>query len=263
MIRRLEHTILILVTITISVAAQSISNPSNNWYFGDRAGLNFNTNPPSALTDGNLNTQEGVASISDNEGTLLFYTDGRRVWDRSHQVLNTVTLNGHNSATQSGLILPNLQNPDIYYIFTVDELARPDGLQYSELNTSLPGNGTLANPLGELVTGKINITLVSPVTEKVNAVLKADTSGYWVITHGWNNDEFYVFSVDCNGVDPVPQTYKIGSQHSGGANNINSVGYLKSNIDGDKLALVNRTVNAIEVFDFDASSGLPENRYME
>ena len=47
---------------------------ANYWYFGDKAGLNFNTSPPTALTDGQLNTFEGCATISDNNGALLFYT---------------------------------------------------------------------------------------------------------------------------------------------------------------------------------------------
>ena len=46
----------------------------NVWYFGDHAGLNFNTTPPTALTNGQLNTLEGCSSISDNAGRILFYT---------------------------------------------------------------------------------------------------------------------------------------------------------------------------------------------
>ena len=49
---------------------------ANYWYFGYKAGLNFNTSPPTPLADGELSTNEGCSAISDNLGNLLFYTDG-------------------------------------------------------------------------------------------------------------------------------------------------------------------------------------------
>ena len=47
-----------------------------NWYFGNNAGITFDpsTNQVSALTDGQLSTEEGCTSISDSTGNLLFYT---------------------------------------------------------------------------------------------------------------------------------------------------------------------------------------------
>ena len=239
--------------------SQQFSQISNNWYFGSYAGITFDTSPPSYLLDGQMNTQEGVASISNEDGILLFYTDGKRVWDRSHTVMLSGSLNGHESSSQSAIILPNLANRDIYYIFTVDELAGSNGLQYSELDVTLPGNGTLDTPLGDLVTGQINKTLVSPISEKITAVLKADNSGYWIIVHGWNNDEFYVFSTSCQGVDITPITINVGEIHGGGINNINAVGYLKSSIDRMKIAIVNRRTESIEVYDFDAQAGMISN----
>ena len=54
-------------------------NEASNWYFGNNAGINFNTNTNavSALTDGLLVTEEGCTSISDSDGNLLFYTNNR------------------------------------------------------------------------------------------------------------------------------------------------------------------------------------------
>src|SRR5215212_6437641 len=69
------------------IAITSFSQQGNVWYFGDNAGLNFNTNPPSSLTDGRLTTYEGCSGISDNNGRILFYTDGITVWNKQHQVM--------------------------------------------------------------------------------------------------------------------------------------------------------------------------------
>tara|TARA_R110000823_G_scaffold38579_3_gene103829 strand:- start:353 stop:628 length:276 start_codon:yes stop_codon:yes gene_type:complete len=58
------------------------------WYFGENAGLDFNTGAPVTLLDGALSTREGCATISDNNVSLLFYTDGITVWNRNHQLIN-------------------------------------------------------------------------------------------------------------------------------------------------------------------------------
>lgn len=52
-----------------------------------RAGLDFNTTPPSVLNGGQIDTREGCASISNRStGEILFYTDGTKVWDKNHQI---------------------------------------------------------------------------------------------------------------------------------------------------------------------------------
>ena len=252
-----------LVLFILPLSGQNIQNSSNIWYFGDRAGLDFNTSPPTALTDGQINTQEGVASVSDNNGDLLFYTDGSTIWDRSHQAMPNAdgNLNGHWSSSQSAIIVPNLSAPNIYYVFTVDELGGGNGLSYTIVDLSLAGNGSIPNPLGNAVSGEINIQLVSPVTEKIVGVLKPDYSGYWIVAHGWNNNSFYAYEINCSGLNTEPVISNIGNVHTGGSGNINAVGYMKASIDGQKLALVNRNSGTIDVYDFDNSTGVVSNEF--
>ena len=75
---------------------------ANNWTFGYHAGLNFATTPPSVFTDSinarkcnQLNEISAVASnsISDCNGTLLFYTNGLVVWNKNHQLMPNYCLN--------------------------------------------------------------------------------------------------------------------------------------------------------------------------
>jgi hypothetical protein len=60
---------------------------ANNWYFGQNAGITFNSGTPTALLDGLLVTNEGCTSFSDENGGLIFYTDGINVWNRNHQAM--------------------------------------------------------------------------------------------------------------------------------------------------------------------------------
>ena len=59
----------------------------NIWYFGFNAGLDFNQDPPVALTNGSLFSNEGCAAICDNLGNLLFYTEGTTIWNKNHDIM--------------------------------------------------------------------------------------------------------------------------------------------------------------------------------
>jgi hypothetical protein len=66
------------------------------------ARLDFNSGAPVALSDGQLNTLEGCATIADNNGDLLFYTDGYTVYNKNHTIMpNGTGLAGNWSSTQS------------------------------------------------------------------------------------------------------------------------------------------------------------------
>ena len=60
-----------------------------NWFFGNNAGITFNPiqvgATPTPLS-GAMVSQEGVASISNQEGQLLFYTNGETVYTSGHTV---------------------------------------------------------------------------------------------------------------------------------------------------------------------------------
>ncbi len=245
--------LLLSILLTISLFAQE--NAGNNWYFGDRCGVSFNTGIPIALNDGVLNQQEGVSSISNQNGELLFYSDGKTIWDKNHQAMPNANgdLDGHYSSTQSSIIAPNLSNTNKYYVFTIDELGGVNGLKYSTVDMTLAGNGTIVNPLGNVILTEKNISLVSLIAEKITVVLKSNNIDYWVIVHGWGNNRFYVFEVTAAGVNTIPTTYDVGDIHSG--NTINTVGYMKSSKNGNKIALVNRSTNKINLFNFNRLTG--------
>lgn len=145
------------LAISKSIVAQK---ESNIWYFGENAGLDFNGGPPVALTDGVLNSHEGCASISNSLGSILFYTDGENVYNKTHSLMpNGTGLIGSGYATQSAAIVPKPGSSSIYYIFTVYEGYWSNGLCYNEVNMTLDGGK------GDITSIK-NVELVIPVTEK-------------------------------------------------------------------------------------------------
>ena len=60
---------------------------TNHWNFGKQAGLNFNNGMVNVMTDSEMDTPAGSASISDKLGNLLFYTNGQTVWNKNHTIM--------------------------------------------------------------------------------------------------------------------------------------------------------------------------------
>ena len=68
--KKLSILIFFLCNLFSQISHAQYTN--NIWCFGDSAGINFNTSPPSTYTSG-LRTKSCAATISDSTGTILFY----------------------------------------------------------------------------------------------------------------------------------------------------------------------------------------------
>jgi gliding motility-associated-like protein len=223
-------------------------NETNTWYFGHYGGLSFANGSPSILTNGQIHTDEGVASICDNSGNLLFYTDGVTVWNAQHQVMpNGNDLYGSFSSTQSAIIVPKLGDPLHFYVFTVDQLGLPHGLNYSIVNMALD------NGMGDVEVK--NIPLLTPVCEKITAVKHCNGRDIWVITHQWNSDAYYSYLVTSSGINSPVITHA-GRVVTGGWEC--SIGYLKASPDGRRLAAAHNLLG-LDLLDFDNSTGIVSN----
>ena len=225
---------------------------NNNWYFGT-AGIDFNGPSPVAITTSAMSTYEGCATVSDKFGNLLFYTDGVSVFNRENNVMPSGTgLFGDYSSSNSAVIVPKPGDPNKYYIFTTESYYPLTGLHYTLVDMCLDGG------LGAVVGGEKNVFLTGLTPEKVTTALHANGKDVWVVTHGWNDNEFRVFLVTAAGVDPTPVITAIGPIH--GPDFFQSVGCMKMNLDNNKIAVaVEISGNRIELYDFDNATGIVSN----
>lgn len=113
--KKLYSIVTLLFFVTVSTLAQ---NTNNHWQLGN-SDVNFTTNPPIVAVSGN-SSKYGKASISDNNGDLLFYTDGKTVWNKNHNVMTNGTNIGYSGVINT-IIVPNLANPNQFYIFRSEE----------------------------------------------------------------------------------------------------------------------------------------------
>ena len=243
--------IILGLTLLLESAVSYGQKEGNIWYFGNFAGIDFNSGAPVALTNGVLSTTEGCSAISDNMGNLLFYTDGTLVWNRNHiRMPNGFGLMGNSSSTQSALIVSKPGSNNIYYIFTTSAMSSNDGLRYSIVDMTLQGG------LGDVTINK-NVLLKTPVTEKLSAVKHANGCDIWIIAHEWDSDGFLAYLVDSSGVSTNPVISNTGTIHNGSG--LNKLGQLKVTPDGSKLAVAIMALHLLELFDFDNATGIVSN----
>jgi gliding motility-associated-like protein len=222
------------------------------WYFGNGAGTNFNTTPPSSLTDGALNAAEGCASVSDDNGNLLFYTDGMTVFNKQHQVMAGGTgLSGHKSSTQGVVIVPWPGRTNLFLIFTADAVDRGGALGYTYSVVDISRNGGL----GEVI--QKNQLVYAPSTEKLTIAKHCNGTDWWVITKPHRLDEFHCYMVDVNGVNATPIISFIPSPLPGVS--YDAVGCIKVSPNGQKLALAAYDGSYFQLSDFNSSTGVITN----
>lgn len=244
--------LLLFLSLFIIYFCSYSQGQANWWFFGDSAGVSFTSGSPIAVNTGKMWAWEGCATISDNGGNLLFYTNGVKIWNKNHiQMPNGFGLLGNTSTTQT-LIVQRPGSSTIYYVFYADAQSGANGLRYSVVDMSLNTG------LGDVTTK--NTLLFTPSTEKITAVMHCNRKDIWVISHDWNSTQFRTYLVTAAGISAVPVLSALGIVH-GIANTSEAIGYLRPSPDGSKLACAvwKNNFNYLEIFDFNTSLGTVSN----
>lgn len=246
----------------VSILFQSHAQDSDirrtyTWHFGHGSALDFSSGTPQYISGSEVYGNEGVASISDTCGNLLFYSNGDTLWNRNNQVMpNGLGLLGpdyYMSSTQSCLIVPQPGNDSIYFVFTNDEWENfgLNGFRYSVVDMTLDGG------LGDVVSK--NNLLYDTSLEKLGATYHQNNTDYWVVTRELDNsnvinDRYVSYLVSDQGVSNTP-VYSYTGGKSGG-----TLGYLRFNSDGSAMATAMNAsfafyIDTIDIYDFDKSTG--------
>jgi hypothetical protein len=250
---------LVSLILAISVCTINAQNAAKNWIFGQGAWIDFN-NGPTAKAVTTINTIEGSSSISNSSGQLLFYTDGRTVWDKNNNPMpHGFGLKGSTSSTHSALIVPC--SCDKYLVLTTGDAEHQyaDGLQYSVVDINAPSNPGL----GDVVTK--NVPLLSNASEKVSGVRDASGAGLWVVGHEMGTNKFFSYHIvagnDCSLNPQAAIISPVGAVYSGGTAGFGQ-GQMKFSPDGKFLAHAGLSYGPgsfVELFQFNATTGTISN----
>lgn len=221
---------------------------SNVWYFGNKAGIDFNPlfyitpGPAKALGNSIMDAPEGCATVSDRNGELIFYTDGDKVFDKTHTEIDA-GIGGDPTSSQSALIVPVPGDETLYYIFTTQAISGTSQyeLRYSLFDLKLnSGKGALIQK---------NILLFAKSTERITA------NPQWLIAHEYGNNTFRTYPITPQGIGE-PVYSEIGSVHSFNSQE-QGMGYMKIG-PNNNLAVTLSTPgvsNLIELFQLDNNTG--------
>lgn len=202
----------LFILLLLSCNTFSQQNLQNaNWFISVNGAVTFlpDLYNPTILPGSIINSIESCASVSNQQGELLFYTNGETVWNANHQVMtNGTNLLGHKSTTQM-VVIPRPKYQQRYYIITINGVTGNEGgLHYTEVN--------MENGLGEVVADKKNIpfkdhngVLINAsygnVSEKVTSAKHSDGENYWMVAQVNNN--IYSYEIRSTGPQQMPSSY--------------------------------------------------------
>lgn len=232
--------LLFLIAPTILSAQQDLS--FSNWHFGCNAGLSFREDGIK-LIPSSIKSREGTASISSKKGNLLFYTDGRTIYNSRNKV-TVEGLYGHSSSTTSVIAMPVPdRNEDEYWIFTNDMGLNNRGLNYYRYSVSKE----------RIIEGPVRI--LSNQTEKMAALRPCEIKDYWLVAQD-RNGSLHTWSVG----EKVAKS-KAPAVETGKLSNRETISYLKFSENGSWLvnALPNsysrRLGGKVNIYQYSSRSG--------
>jgi alpha-tubulin suppressor-like RCC1 family protein len=251
---------------------QPLCGPGINsqWRFGVGAGLDFTSGIMQPTTSA-VNTAEGVATISNANGALLFYTDGTTVWGPNDVALpNGTGLAGSPSSTQAAVIVPRPGSTTQYYVFSngTDVTTSTAKVSYSVVDTSVGGvyGSVLAAGKNTRIHGPGGIVTDFP-TEKMAAIPQANGTDAWLVTTGGtfgaggtsaNPQALYIWSVTSTGVT-LSGTYNLTSPNVP----FGFSGEIDFSPDGQHIASATRNgTQASMLFDFDRTTGVVSDKHV-
>jgi gliding motility-associated-like protein len=188
------------------------------WVFGYRAGLDFNTSPPTPFIFNNAATStiysqgEADANVCDKDGNILFYTNGTQIYNRNQSLMpngNDIVpiapigiYTATNSASQGTIIVPMPTDTNIYYVFSLacsEMLGDYGKLFYTVVDMRLNGG------LGDVVAGNKGILLGNQYTEHMSAIAGGcGTEAVWLVLISRANNRFVTYKIDNTGLNTTP-----------------------------------------------------------
>ncbi len=231
--KKLYFIFMMLLLATGKILAQ---NENNHWQLGN-TDVNFSTNPPIASTSG-VATQYGKATVSDANGNILFYTDGKKVWNKN----NIIMTNGNNigfDLVLNTIIIPNLSNPNqfyifssgkipclcltpepIYYLYSVVEFNNSNPLGIVLANNPTPQSGTPENIYSKILSDSSGVVINSYSFGGLTSTKNNDGTSYWVIIQ--NKNKLLSYKIDTFGLNTIPvesvftnaQIYALGTYNT-------------------------------------------------
>ena len=224
----------------------------NNWYFGNKAGVSFNTGMPVCISHQQYDLEgSGCSNISDSLGNILFYTNGQQVFNRNNIIMPNgwIWLDGGMSSIKQTIAFQKVSDPTKYYVFNAGDECN-SGATYSEVDMNLDGG------LGDIPStlNGINLPGASKAYYGITATRHHNNRDVWVLVRlkDTTDNHYLSYLVDPSGINftPVASNSHLKLPSCWNSHTILS---MKVSRDGTKLAAVYDQI--IEYCNFNSSTG--------
>ena len=151
---------------------------ANNWFLGTQNGLTFNSGSPQNIPCSNYLGTNGTAVASDSAGNLLFYTDGLKVYTRSHQIMQNGDGLLGTAYYQSCITFPKPGSKRFYYIFVVGNyhITPLTGIRYSLVDIEANGGE------GKVIYKNFYLSGGDDAMDVLTATVHRNNRDVWVVT---------------------------------------------------------------------------------
>jgi len=239
------------ITVRNNVSGFS-SKVDNNMHFKSNGYLKLANNAAVAQNNGHVPLDmfdnEGVASVSNIDGNLLFYNISGEVYNRFNEVMpNGSGLYGE-STTQTLIVPAPGTCKSKFYLFTTGS-ANSTGLFYSVIDMSLDdGKGDVIDKETPIAPGVV-------VNEKMTAVPHCNGTDLWVLFQEANTNDIWTLRINTNTHLSPTSTGIMTPSVSVTTSTADHAGVMKASPAGDKIAVATNGSNVVEVYNFNRSNG--------
>ena len=289
--KKLYLNILLLFVFSNNLYAQG---ENNFWYFGNNAGINFSNGSQTIVPTVDYNATGistsfggcdsysggisiypdtgGSATVSKADGTLLFYTDGERIYNKLHQQMSgqqpLYPYEGLDSK-QSAIIFPNPSNINQFYV--ISSCARQDNVPVQQWSYYLTVVDFSSNINGQIISTQQQFSGFCEATQAITVTKNYQGDGFWVIIPISTNqlcapiqNRLIMFKVDSLGLALNPTV----------VNNLDFNMYYNSEVKVSKSrtsakicisgsnSVLGSPLQKLRVYGFDRSTGLISNSFL-
>jgi gliding motility-associated-like protein len=172
---RLYKNIIYLLVFFYHIAVAQ--NEYNVWVFGNKAGLDFNYNPPKPITIPKFFTVESSSSICNKKGELLFYTNGDTIFNKEYKPMLDLkpgfSYQNIASSRQGSFIIKKPRSFDQYYLISGPSFQSTDTMM-SYWQVDMKGD----NGKGAIIEKAISLKFSA--TESFGVTQHSNGKDFWV-----------------------------------------------------------------------------------
>jgi gliding motility-associated-like protein len=197
---------LICIVLLLEGLESHGQNERNTWYFGQKAGMKYESGRFTPLEDntltrsiafGMVNGPDNLICANDSIGNIMFYSDGRIFKNRLHENMLNSPTDYHIQRDTQMAIVRDPSNKDRFYVFKSIADGFRAHLSYTLVDMSLDGG------LGGLVEDQKNVRLARNVNTQLAVARHANGRDSWLICI--KNGIYLSYLITENGISaPVP-----------------------------------------------------------